>query len=77
MFVPAPIDKDFIPYTKRPVLRRNAALFVDGKAGSSNPISASRVVPQIAECAGKPSGTPCGPLYNGRRLLSCQDGECV
>jgi hypothetical protein len=75
MFVPNPIDKNYIPYTKRPVLRRNAGLFVDGKSRGSR--SSGRVVPQIAECAGKPDGTPCGPLYNGRRLLSCQNGECV
>jgi hypothetical protein len=30
MLAPAPIDSDFVPYTKRRVLRRNAGLFVDG-----------------------------------------------
>jgi hypothetical protein len=60
MFAPAAIDKSFVPYTKRRVLRRNAGLFVDAKAGGSRSIS--RVVPQSAECAGKRDGTPCGPF---------------
>ena len=33
MFTPAPIDKNFVPYSKRPVLMNNAGLFVDGAAG--------------------------------------------
>ena len=30
MLTPAPIDNDVVPYTKRPVFRRNAGLFVGG-----------------------------------------------
>jgi len=71
MLTPAPIDNDVVPYTKRPVLRRNAGLFVDGNAGRSR--GAPRVVPQIAECAGKEDGTPCGAFPN----MQCVDGECV
>ncbi len=29
MFVPAPIDKNFVPYGNRRVLRRNASLIID------------------------------------------------
>jgi hypothetical protein len=71
MFVPIPIDRDFVPHTKKPVLRRNAGLFVDGKAGGN--AGTSRVVPQIAECAGKRDGTPCGPFPG----MVCIEGECV
>jgi hypothetical protein len=47
MFAPAPIDSDFVPYTKRPVLKRNAGLFVDGVGrGRGTP----RVVPQQVAC---------------------------
>ena len=69
MFVPAPIDKDFVPYTKRRILRRNAGLFVD--AGGSRGGGAPRVVPQ-SQCAGQPNGTPCGSFPN----MFCCDGEC-
>jgi hypothetical protein len=71
MFVPAPIESDFVPYTHRPVLRRNAALFVKGRrrGGRSSP----RVVPQNSECAGKRNGTECG-YYAG---MYCCDGECI
>ena len=74
MFAPALIDRDFVPYTKRPVLRRNAALFVDGSGGRGH--GAARVVPQLncvsyckdrttdglacgANCAGTCSGPVC------------------
>lgn len=76
MFVPAPIQEDFAPHTKRPVLRRNAALFVDATGGGGG--SRSRVLPQAmlpcgpGNCAGKPDGTPC--CFPG---MSCQDGVCV
>ena len=71
MFVPAPIDRNFVPHTKRLVLRHNAGLFVDGKAGRD--ANSSRVALQIAECAGKRDGTPCGPFPG----MVCEDGECV
>lgn len=66
MYTPAPIDKDFVPYSKRPVLRRNAGLFVDGAAKRDS--GASRVVPQNPQCAGKPNFTSCGS-YPGILLL--------
>ena len=70
MFVPAPIDKSFVPYTKRPMLRRNAGLFVDGGAGRG------RVVPQVASCARKPDCTPCHRFPDGTQLY-CLNYECV
>jgi hypothetical protein len=73
MFVPAPIDKNFVPHTRRPVLRRNAGLFVDAGAGGNAGIS--RVVPQSRDCAGRPDGAPCGPHPSWGMI--CVDGECV
>jgi hypothetical protein len=58
MFVPAPIDRNFKPYTKRHVLKRNAALFVSGTGGNGG--GALRVVPQSQECMIKGPGAPCG-----------------
>jgi len=75
MVAPAPIPQYVAPYTKRTVLRHNASLFVDGGRGRGH--GGARVVPQIGDCAGMPDGTPCGPLYNGRRLMRCVDGVCV
>ena len=62
MFTPAPIDKNFVPYT-RPVLMNNAGLFVDGAAGKCR--GRSRVAPQTSvfvddPCYRKPQGWPCG-----------------
>jgi hypothetical protein len=77
MFKPAPIDKDFVPYTKRPVLRRNAGLFVDGARGRGR--GGARVLPQqsallnFQECVGKPAGVPCG-YWNGVPHGTC-DGH--
>jgi hypothetical protein len=69
MFTPAPIDKDFIPYNRRPVMKHNAGLFVDSSGRGSG---ASRVVPQnLDQCAGKPDCTPCG--FGGQ----CHNGYCV
>jgi hypothetical protein len=72
MFVPAPIEKDFVPYTKRSVLRRNAGLFVDGTFGRGR--TGSRVVPQQGQCSNGPAdnGKQCGPGGVGR----CLDGQC-
>lgn len=70
MFIPAPIESDFVPYTKRPVLKRNTALFV--KSNRSGGGGSPRVVPQNSECAGASNGTKCGS-YPG---MSCCDGEC-
>lgn len=69
MFVPAPIDREYVPYTKRRALKRNAGLFVDGSAASSG---GARVVLQDAQCAGKADGTPCG-YYPG---MICCGEEC-
>jgi hypothetical protein len=74
MFVPAPIDKNFVPYTKRPVLRRNAGLFVDATVAEGS--GAPRVVPQVISCAGKPDCTPCHRFPDGTQLY-CLNGECV
>jgi hypothetical protein len=64
MFVPGAIDFDFVPYTKRSRLRRNAGLFVDGARGGSG---GSRVVPQNWQCHGRQDeGKPCGPNNAGR-----------
>lgn len=70
MFTPAPIGKSFVPYAKRPVLKHNAALFVDGAGGRGR--ASGRVVPQNAECAGQPNGKRCGSYPN----MFCCDGEC-
>jgi len=67
--MPAVIDRDYVPYTKRRVLRGNAGLFVQA-AGRSR--GAALVVPQNG-CAGKPNGTPCGHMQG----MACCDGECV
>lgn len=71
MFIPAPIDRDFVPYTKRPVLKRNAGLFVDGTGGRGRGVSG--VVPQSAlawegDCSKLSPGDYC---YIG----SCSQGS--
>lgn len=76
MFVPAPIDKDFVPYTKRPVLKRNAGLFVDG--GKSKRGSGARVAlqqaPCVQHCMGRTTdGMQCGANCAG----TCQGPTCV
>jgi hypothetical protein len=78
MFVPVPIDKNYVPFTKRPVLRRNAGLFVDPPASQGR--GAARVVPQSSDCAGQPVGTRCGMVYTSggqRYQRTCtSDGQC-
>lgn len=72
MFVPAPIDKDFLPYTMRSVLKRNAGLFVDGAAGKNR--GGSRVVPQNYQCRSQADyGKPCGANNAGQ---CCLDLSC-
>jgi hypothetical protein len=72
MFVPAPIDKDFVPYTKRPLLKRNVGLFVDGAAGRSR--GAPRVMAQQQNpCVGK-HGVLCGDAC-GFPGMYCCDGN--
>jgi hypothetical protein len=79
MFVPAPIERNYVPYTKRPVLRRNAGLFVDPSAAGRQG-GASRVILQSSDCAGQPVGTQCGMVYvsDGQRYRrTCTaDGQC-
>ena len=53
MFVPAPIDKKFVPYNARRALKRNAPLFVGGRRGGG-----ARVLPQNT-CSY--ANQPCGP----------------
>jgi hypothetical protein len=75
MFVPAPIDMAFVPYTKRRVLKHNAGLFVDGTGGTGG--SASRVAPQFdaGPCFGKKKGARCGP--DGMGYCNEDNGYCV
>jgi hypothetical protein len=74
MFVPAPIDKNFVPRGNRRMLRRNARIIVDAARGKDG---APRVVPQYAQytpCGpGSTTCTPCGPgmVCNGPW------GDCV
>lgn len=79
MYVPGPIDKSYVPHTKRPVLRGTAALFVDPSSRRTG--SASLVVPQqSSECAVLPQGSRCGVVYtsNGQKYQrTCgADGQC-
>ena len=79
MFVPAPIDKEYVPYTKRAVVPSNAALFVDSPSPRRG--ATSRAVPQqSSECAVLGSGSPCGMVYtsNGQkyRRTCTPDGQC-
>jgi hypothetical protein len=75
MFVPAPIDHDFVPYTKRAVRKYNAGLFVEGKRGTGGAVP--HAVPQIKGCSGKPDcWGPCHTFPDGTHLY-CRNGECV
>jgi hypothetical protein len=61
MFVPAPIDKDFVPPSSRRVLRRHASVIIDGTSGKGSG-GIPRVVPQFTPCGpGSNFCTPCGP----------------
>jgi hypothetical protein len=81
MFVSAPFDRNFVPYTKRRALRRKEGVFVDaGATGTGRP----RVVLRSAECVGPsgpmPFGTPCGTLRcpDGRKQMGCDGhGHCT
>jgi hypothetical protein len=39
VLLPAPIDNDFVPYAKRPVVRRNQDLPIDGGRGGGSGVS--------------------------------------
>ena len=68
MFKPDPIDTRFVPYTKRPRGKYNAALFVEGGKGRA-PRSA-RVEQQNLRCLGD-------YCYDGKKIIGrCRDGEC-
>jgi len=81
MSAPVSIDKDFVPYTKRPVLIRNAGLFVDGATGRGR--SVPRVLPQSVwegDCSKLAPNAPCyiGSCIQGKRLYrTCDlDNNC-
>jgi hypothetical protein len=66
----AAVDKDYVPYTKRLVLRSNAGLFVSaiGRGGAG-----AQVALQAGGCVGKSDGTPCGSFPG----MTCCDGQCI
>jgi hypothetical protein len=53
------IDDDFVPYAKRPVLRRNQDLFVDGGRGGGGMAPAGTVSPACIYNWQCPAGTNC------------------
>jgi hypothetical protein len=79
----APIDNSYVPYTKRPVLKHNAALFVDGTRGRN--YGGARVVRQStceANCTIAAPGTrcwcgPCDPVTRTRPILRCHGNRCI
>ncbi len=82
MFVPAPIDNNYVPYTKRSVLKRNAGLFVDGSRGRAR--RAGRVAPQTSPFVGGPCDNLatcqlCGPRGKDRDhdMVCNSEGNCV
>jgi hypothetical protein len=66
--VSLPVDDDFVPYAKRPVLRRNQDLFVDGGRGGGGAAPAASVSPAAGYCG--PGGT-CPPNQ------ICWGGYCI
>jgi hypothetical protein len=50
VLLPVPIDNDFVPYARRPVLRRNQDLFVDGGRGGGGVAPAAYVSPAGRFC---------------------------
>jgi hypothetical protein len=73
MLAPAPIDSDFVPYTKRRVLKRNAGLFVDGAGrGRATPrVTLQQLAwnfPCVQNCDGTTDGRCCGTNGAGRCL---------
>jgi hypothetical protein len=80
MYTPVSVDKDFVPYTKRPVLKRNAGLFVDGAAGRGG--SVPRVFPQSSppwegDCSKLGPNAPCyiGSCIQGKYLYRTCDSD--
>jgi len=76
MFVPAPIDKNFVPCGNRRMLRRHASIIIDGTGGKGGG-GIPRVVPQqacISYCKDQTTdGLRCGANCAG----SCQGPVCV
>jgi hypothetical protein len=63
-----PIDDDFVPYAKRPVLRRNQDLFVEGDRGGGGVAPAAYVSPA--------SYPYCSHRYQCRPGEHCVEGIC-
>jgi hypothetical protein len=77
MFVPAPIDGTFVPYTKRRAAKHKAALFIEGASGRRR--SGPRIIPQqTMECLNNPVNAPCGCNPVTRKCLGhCMGHLCV
>jgi hypothetical protein len=75
MFVPAPINENFVPCSNRRVLRRHASLIIDGTGGKGGG-AIPRVVPQYTPC---PPGSYCGgPCTPPRLGMACSRwGTCL
>jgi hypothetical protein len=66
MFTTARFDNDYVPYTKRPVLKRTACLFIDGAGSKAS--GGARVVSQ------QTLGMSCHPGDQCKRN-SCAEGS--
>jgi hypothetical protein len=72
MFVPAPIDDRYVPYTQRSLLKRNVGLLVDsGRVRGSGATSVAQLQATGMFCADKDDCVRCG--Y--QRV--CVNGSCV
>jgi hypothetical protein len=74
MFKPAPIDKNFVPYTKRPRGKYSAGRFVDGGGGKGR--SGAHVVPQGEDDCPKHK-FHCGQRCLTRNGYCNSSGDCV
>jgi hypothetical protein len=70
MLLPVPIGENFVPYAKRPVLRRNQDLFVDGGRGGGG-VAPAAAVPAAWHPIMTTCSPPCGPLE------TCVGGMCL
>ena len=64
MFRLAPIDKDFVPYSRRPVRRNNAGLFVGGRRKAAGVALQAPITQPPGGCN---SGDCCPPRGSGRK----------
>jgi hypothetical protein len=71
VLLPLPIDDDFVPYAKRPVLRRNQDLFVEGGRGGGGVAPAAYVAP----AAWHHVMTNCNPRCDPGE--TCVGGMCL